>query len=176
MASMAPPAALALVGLGVEGWDGIWWIGAIVWGLVATVVFTLFGKLGVRMDMTRMDIGDLLGSVFARPKTGEAQVIGLAMHHMNGVLLAVAWAYGAALANVAATWWSGLIWGVILTALTYLMLGTIGSVHPAIRRGDQDDPGFAGLSLGPMTAVGSLMGHLAYGGILGAAYDAWPLS
>jgi hypothetical protein len=32
------------------------------------------------------------------------------------------------------------------------------------------------VNLGRMTPLGSLMGHLVYGLILGAAYDAWPLS
>jgi hypothetical protein len=64
----------------------------------------------------------------------------------------------------------------VLTALTWLMMSTIGSVHPAIRRGELDDPGFMMLNLGRMTPLGSLMGHLAYGLVLGIAYDAWPLS
>jgi hypothetical protein len=31
-------------------------------------------------------------------------------------------------------------------------------------------------NLGSMTPMGSLMGHLVYGLLLGIAYDAWPLS
>jgi hypothetical protein len=55
------------------------------------------------------------------------------------------------------------------------MMSTIGAVHPAIRRGELEDPGFMMLNLGPMTPLGSLMGHLAYGLVLGITYDAWPL-
>ncbi len=63
-----------------------------------------------------------------------------------------------------------------LTPLALLMMSTIGSVHPAIRRGEQEDPGPAALRFGAMTPMGSLLGHLVYGLVLGLTYDAWPLS
>jgi hypothetical protein len=176
MASMVVPAAIAIVGVIVEGFDGIHWLGAIVWGVVATIAFSIFSVMGTAMGMTRMDIFDLLGSWVAAPRTSASRLLGVLMHHSNGALLAVAWAYGAALVNVSATWWSGLLWGVLLTLLTYVMMSTIGAVHPAIRRGEVEDPGPLMLNLGRMTPLGSLMGHLVYGLILGAAYDAWPLS
>jgi hypothetical protein len=50
-----------------------------------------------------------------------------------------------------------------------------GAVHPAIRRRDQDDPGTAATNFGAMSPVGSLMGHLVWGAVLGLAYAAWPL-
>jgi hypothetical protein len=56
------------------------------------------------------------------------------------------------------------------------MMSTIGTVHPAMRRGDQDDPGPAATHFGRMTPLGSLMGHLMYGLVLGLAYAAWPLA
>ncbi len=46
----------------------------------------------------------------------------------------------------------------------------------ADRHGDQEDPGPAETSFGPMTPIGSFMGHLVYGLVLGLAYDAWPLA
>ena len=176
MASMAVPAAIAIVGVIVEGFDGIHWLGAIVWGVVATIAFSIFGVMGTATGMTRMDIFDLLGSWIAPPRTSASRLLGVVMHHSNGALLAIAWAYGAALVNVSATWWSGLLWGVLLTLLTYLMMSTIGAVHPAIRRGELEEPGPLMLNLGRMTPLGSLMGHLVYGLVLGATYDAWPLS
>jgi hypothetical protein len=48
--------------------------------------------------------------------------------------------------------------------------------HPAIRRGELEDPGPLMLNLGAMTPFGSLMGHLVYGLVLGLAYDAWPIA
>jgi hypothetical protein len=42
MASMALPAAVGVIGIAVLEFDAIDWLSAIVWGVVATAVFTLF--------------------------------------------------------------------------------------------------------------------------------------
>lgn len=176
MLSMLPPIAVIAIGITTEGPSAISWTGAILWGVVATVVFTLFSLMGKAMGMTRMDLLDLLGSAVLTPGTGASKMLGAAMHHMNGAILAVAWVYGAALLEVQADWVSAVIWGAILWVLALLMMTTIGSVHPAIRDGRQDDPGPAATNFGKMTPVGSLMGHLVYGLVLGLTYGAWPLS
>lgn len=80
------------------------------------------------------------------------------------------------LINAPANWLTGLFWGIILWALALLMMTTIGTVHPAIRRGVQDDPGTAATNFGSKTPLGSLMGHLVYGGLLGLLYQFFPLS
>jgi hypothetical protein len=48
-------------------------------------------------------------------------------------------------------------------------------VHPATRRGEQDDPGPAAVHSGRMTPMGSLLGHLVYGLVLGLGYSLLPL-
>lgn len=122
-----------------------------------------------------MDLLDLLGSTMATPGSGAATGLGAMIHHVNGALLAVFWAYGVALVDLPANWWTGLIWGAILTAFALLMMTTIGAIHPAIRRGTQDDPGPAATNFGPMTPVGSLMGHLVFGLVLGLGYANLPI-
>lgn len=173
---MSIPAAIAVVGVIAEGFDAIDWPGAVVWGVVATAAFTLFSVMGSAMGMTRMDLLDLLGSAFARPGSAASRAVGAAMHHANGALLAISWAYGTALTDLSANWATGLLWGAILTVLALWMMSTMGSVHPAIRRGAQQDPGPAATNFGPMTPFGSLMGHLVYGLALGLLYDGIPLS
>lgn len=175
MLSMAVPAAIAIVGVIGLGFDEIAWAGAIVWGIVATIAFSVLGVMGTVTGMTRMDIFNTLGSWVAPAGTSRARAIGVLMHHTNGALLAIAWAYGVALVDLPANWWTALLWGGILTALTWLMMSTIGAVHPAIRRGELEDPGFMMLNLGRMSPLGSLMGHLVYGLVLGLTYDAWPI-
>lgn len=125
--------------------------------------------------MTRMDLLDLLGSMFAEPGTSASRATGALIHHMNGALLAVAWAYGVAMIGWSANWISVLWWGVVLWILALLMMTTIGAVHPAIRRGEQDDPGTAATNFGKMTPMGSLIAHLIYGIVLGLLYQTWPL-
>ncbi len=168
MMSMAIPAAIAIIGIIVLGWGEISWPDAIVWGIAATIVFTLFSIVGKAMGMTRMDLLELLGSTASR-------AIGAVIHHVNGALLAIAWAYGVALVGMPANWLTAIVWGVILWVLALLMMSTIGAVHPAIRRGEQEDPGPAATNFGAMTPVGSLMGHLVYGLVLGLTYQSWPL-
>jgi hypothetical protein len=102
MTSMGVPAAIAIIGIAVSGWGAIYWLGAIIWGLVATFAFTLFSMMGAAMDMTRIDLLDLLGSMMVPPHTPTSRAIGAVIHHMNGALLAVAWAYGAALVGAPA--------------------------------------------------------------------------
>ena len=175
MASMGIPALIAIIGIAVLGWGAIHWLGAIIWGIVATFAFTLFSMMGMAMGITRMDLLELLGSMMAALHTATARRIGAVIHHVNGALLAVAWAYGTALVGAPANWASALVWGFILWLLALLMLTTMGAVHPAIRRGQQDDPGPAATHFGRMTPVGSLLGHLVYGLVLGLTYHTWPL-
>ncbi len=175
MISIAIPAAIAIIGIIALGFDEIYWLGAIIWGVVATVAFTLFSLMGKAMGMTRMDILDLLGSMMASPGSTASQAIGAVIHHTNGALLAIAWVYGVALIGLPANWLTGLAWGAILTALTFLMLSTMGAMHPAIKRGEQEDPGPMATNFGAMTPLGSLMGHLVYGLVLGLLYQTWPL-
>ncbi len=175
MMSMAIPMAIAIIGIALLEGGEISWLGAIVWGVVATIAFTLFSMMGKAVGMTHMDLLDLLGSMVAPVGSTASRAIGALIHHANGALLAIAWAYGVALVGLPANWLTAVGWGVILWILALLMMSTIGAVHPAIRRGDQEDPGPAATNFGAMTPVGSLMGHLVYGLVLGVAYQAWPL-
>lgn len=176
MVSVGGPAAIALLGISTQGLDAISWAGAIVWGIVATAVFTGFSLTGKSMGVTRMDLLDLLGSVMARPHSGQSRVVGAVIHHANGAILAVAWAYGTVLLDAQANWASGFVWGAILWGLALLMMTSIGAFHPAIRRGKEEDPGLAATNLGGLTPLGSLIGHLVYGGLLGILYQLWPLT
>lgn len=175
MISMAVPVVVIVAGVAVEGWGAISWAGAIVWGIVATAVFTVFSMIGKAVGMTRMDLLDLLGSAVAPPHTTQAKAVGAAMHHMNGAILGVSWAYAARLAGLDLRWPSALAWGAVLWVLAMLMMSALGAVHPAIRRGEQADPGVAATNFGVMTPVGSLMGHLVWALVLGLLYAAWPL-
>jgi hypothetical protein len=175
MISMAVPVAVIAAGIVLEGWGAINWASAVVWGAVATVVFTLFSMMGKAMGMTRMDLLDLLGSVATRPHTPQSKAVGAVVHLMNGAILAVGWAYAARLIGVELNWVSAMAWGAVLWLLALLMMSTMGAVHPAIRQRRQDDPGTAATNFGTMTPVGSLMGHLVWGAVLGLLYAAWPL-
>ena len=173
--SMAVPVGVIIAGIADQGWGAISWGGAAVWGAVATVAFTLFSMAGKAMGMTDMDLLDLLGSVVREPRTAGSKAVGTVIHHVNGAILGIGGAYAAVLANEPFDWVSGLWWGAALWVLAMLMITTVGSVHPAIRRHAQDDPGPAATNFGTMTPIGSLAGHLVWGVVLGLLYNAWPL-
>lgn len=173
--AMGGPAALALAGIIAMGWGAISWTGAVVWGIVATAAFTAVSLMGKAMGMTRMDLLGMLGSVFVKPGSRRAPLVGAVVHHMNGALLAVAWAYGVALVGLPANVATAMLWGLVLTGLALLMMTSIGAAHPQIRSGCAPDPGPAATHFGRLTPLGSLMGHLVYGLVLGFAYQQWPL-
>jgi hypothetical protein len=176
MISTGIPVAVGIAGIIVRGWGAIHWGGAAAWGAAGALAFTLFGLMGKAMGMTRMDVLDLLGSMFAPPHTARSQLLGVLIHHIDGALLGIAWAYGIALAQVPANWLSGLVGGAILWVLAMLLMSSVGIIHPAIRAGTEEDPGPAATNLGKMSPMGALIAHLIYGIVLGALYQTWPLA
>lgn len=169
--SMGVPLLLIVWGIAALGLDAIDWVGAIVWGLLATVAFTLAGLIGRRTGMTDLDIVEVLGSTVADPGSGEARSVGALLHLVNGAVLAVAWVYTVGLLGLEATWVTALGWAVVLAILALVMLSSIGPFHPAVRAGKLREPGLAGMNFGRMTPAGSLMGHLVYGLVLGLGYQ-----
>ncbi len=48
-----------------------------------------------------------------------------------------------------------------------MVMPMMGAIHPMVKSGTMTAPGFLMLHLGPMVPVGSLIGHLLYGAMLG---------
>lgn len=165
------PFAIAIAGIARYGWSAVSWAGGLGWGALAALVFVLFTRLGEDTGVTKMDLLDLLGSLFASPHTRSSRTIGFIVHLIDGALLGVAYAYGLLLGRWPATWLTGLIWGVILWVLSLILLTSIGGVHPAIRKNLEGDPGTAAVNFGKMTPLGTLIGHAIYGVILGVLYN-----
>ena len=149
--------------------------GALAGGVVGTIVLTSGLRLAQELGWTRMDIPLLLGTVFTDDR-GRATVIGVAVHFLNGLLFALGyyaifravdqagWAFGAALGVVHAA----LAGGVLVTVL-------LPAVHPRMGTpwSDAEEtplleaPGFMLLNYGRRTALWTLLGHVAYGAIVG---------
>jgi hypothetical protein len=149
--------------------------GALAGGFVGTIVLTSGLRLAQELGWTRMDIPLLLGTVFTDDR-GRATVIGVAVHFLNGLLFALGyyaifravdqagWAFGAALGVVHAA----LAGGVLVTLL-------LPAVHPRMGTpwSDAEEtplleaPGFMLMNYGRRTALWTLLGHVAYGAIVG---------
>ena len=149
--------------------------GALAGGFVGTIVLTSGLRLAQELGWTRMDIPLLLGTVFTDHR-GRATVIGVAVHFLNGLLFALGyyaifravdqagWAFGAALGVAHAA----LAGGVLVTLL-------LPAVHPRMGTpwSDAEEtplleaPGFMLMNYGRRTALWTLLGHVAYGAIVG---------
>lgn len=122
-------------------------------GLVGTAVMTAMMYVVAPMMGLHMDIAEMLGSML-----GHNWMAGMMMHFVNGTIifpliygyLLYAWLPGGPMVK-------GTAWGVILWLLAQ------GMVMPMM------GAGFFSMAMGGMmAAMGSLIGHVLYGGILGA--------
>lgn len=122
-------------------------------GFLGTLAMTAMMYMVAPMMGLRMDIAEMLGSML-----GNNWMAGMMMHIVNGTVifpliyayLLYAWLPGGAAVK-------GTAWGVILWVLAQVV------VMPMM------GGGFFSMAMGGMMAAGgSLVGHLLYGGILGA--------
>jgi hypothetical protein len=122
-------------------------------GFVGTLVMTAMMYMVAPMMGLRMDIAAMLGSML-----GGSWSAGMVLHFVNGTLIFPAiYAY-------ALTGWlpgspaiKGTIWGIALWLIAQVV------VMPMMGAGL-----FSSAMGGLMAAMGSLVGHLLYGGLLGA--------
>jgi hypothetical protein len=149
--------------------------GALAGGFVGTIVLTSGLRVAQELGWTRMDIPLLLGTVFTDDRD-RATVIGVAVHFLNGLLFALGY-YAIFSAVDQAGWLFGAALGVIHAALAGGVLVTLllPAVHPRMGTPWSDaeetpllePPGFLLVNYGRRTAVWTLIGHVAFGAIVG---------
>lgn len=150
----------------------------LLWGLLATVAMTTIIHASQGLGLSRLSLSFLVGSLFTGNRA-RASVIGF-MFYMIGawVFAALYWWIFAGLGG--ATWWLGaLLGGLHALFLLVVVLPLLPYLHPrmateydgptATRR--LEPPGFMGLNYGRRTPLTVLLGHAAYGAILGACYS-----
>jgi hypothetical protein len=143
-------------------------IGAIVAGVVGTIVMSMIMLMAPRMGMPKMAIWEMLGSMFS--KDGNVG-LGWAMHFMMGVIFALIYAALWAAGIGSATWASGLIFGAVHWLIAGLVMGGVPMMHVGIKAGTIQAPGVYMLNAGGMMAfVGGLVGHAVYGLVVALVY------
>ncbi len=156
----------------------IW--GAIVGGLLGTVVLTTALRAASEVRLTRIDLPFLLGTALTEDRT-RAKVIGYALHFVFGVLLALA--YYAVFAVIDR---SGIVLGALLGLVHALFAGTalvnilLPAIHPRMGTGFDaagsapllEPPGFMLVNYGRETPVAMIVSHIVYGAIVGG-FCAW---
>ena len=149
--------------------------GALAGGFVGTIVLTSGLRVAQELGWTRMDIPLLLGTVFTDDRD-RATVIGVAVHFLNGLLFALGY-YAIFRAVDQAGWLFGAALGVVHAALAGGVLVTLllPAVHPRMGTPWSDaeetpllePPGFLLVNYGRRSALWTLIGHVAFGAIVG---------
>lgn len=148
---------------------------ALVGGFVGTLVLTTTLVAAGELGLTRMDIPFLLGTAVST-RRARAKVIGFALHFGFGILFAVA--YWVVFRTVGhAGWMLGALLGLLhaLFAGTTLVNILLPAVHPhmgtpysaAAEAPLLEPPGFMLLNYGRATPIATVLGHMAYGAIIG---------
>ena len=107
-------------------------IGAIVAGVVGTVVISMIMAMAPRMGMPKMAIWEMLGTMFN--KDGN-NALGWVIHFMMGVIFAIIYAALWAAGIGSATLASGVIFGVVHFLVAGLMMGGMPMMHAGIKAG-----------------------------------------
>lgn len=151
----------------------IW--GALVGGLLGTIVLTTVLRAAGELGLTRMDLPFLLGTALSEDRV-RAKLIGYALHFVFGLIFALGyWAVFATLDQ------SGVLLGALLGLIHALFAGTalvnviLPAVHPRMGTGFDaagsspllEPPGFMLANYGRQTMLMMITAHVAYGGIVG---------
>ena len=150
-------------------------VGALAGGFVGTLVLTTGLRLAQIAGLTRMDIPLLLGTAFTESRS-RASAIGYALHFLNGQIFALGywvifvavdqagWLFGGVLGVVHAAFAGGALVNILLPA-AHPRMGTRwtdASQTPLL-----EPPGFMLWNYGRHTALVTMLGHIAYGSIVG---------
>jgi len=125
---------------------------AILGGFVGTLAITFLMYIGgPMMGLPKMDIAAMLGGMLG------GWAMGMMMHFLNGtIIFPLIYAYVLFGKLPGSPYLKGILWGAMLWVLAQLV------VMPMM------GAGLFGLKMaGMMSAVGSLMGHVVYGALLG---------
>jgi hypothetical protein len=151
----------------------IW--GAVLGGLVGTLVLTTLLRAASEFGLTRMDLPFLLGTAVTANRV-RAKAIGYALHFGFGLVFALVY-YAVFL--VIDT--SGFLLGALLGLLHGLFAGSalvnvlLPVVHPRMGTGFTaagsapllEPPGFLLINYGRQTPLATIAAHVAYGAIVG---------
>jgi hypothetical protein len=152
----------------------IW--GALVGGVVGTVVLTTALRAASELRLTRIDIPFLLGTAFSDDRR-RAKAIGYVLHSLAGLVFAlIYWVAFRVLGT--SSWWLGGLFGLVHVGFagTTLVNVLLPVVHPRMGTPGTsarstpllEPPGFMLLNYGRQTPLVAVITHVAYGMIVGA--------
>ena len=142
-------------------------LSAVISGILGTLAISMVMAVAPKMGMPKMDIVDMLSTMFGKPN----RVLGWMMHLMMGVVFALVYVFLWSIGIGSAGWLSGLIFGAGHWMIVGLMMGLIPIMHVGIKNGDVEAPGLWMTKQGGMLSfVGGLMGHMVFGLVVALVY------
>ncbi|HNC07301.1 MAG TPA: hypothetical protein PLX14_01270 [Anaerolineales bacterium] len=143
-------------------------LSAVISGIVASLVFSIVLTMAPRMRLPKMDIVDLLGSMFS----GKSNpVLGWMMHLMMGMVFALIYAFLWSRGIGAATWTGGLVFGAVHWPIVGVIMAMIPMMHAGIKSGAVPAPGMWMMNNGGLMAfIGGLVGHMIFGVVVALIY------
>ena len=142
-------------------------LSAVISGILGTLAISMVMAVAPKMGMPKMDIVDMLSTMFGKPN----KVMGWMMHLMMGVVFALVYAFLWSIGIGSAGWLSGLIFGAEHWMIVGLMMAAIPIMHVGIKNGDVEAPGLWMTKQGGMLSfVGGLMGHMIFGLVVALVY------
>ena len=140
---------------------------AVISGILGTLAISMVMAVAPKMGMPKMDIVDMLSTMFGKPN----RVLGWMMHLMMGVVFALVYAFLWSIGIGSAGWLSGLVFGAGHWMIVGLMMAVIPIMHAGIKNGDVEAPGLWMTNQGGMLSfVGGLMGHMVFGLVVALVY------
>jgi hypothetical protein len=143
-------------------------IGAVIAGIVGTIVISMMMALSPKMGMPKMDIVGMLSTMF--DEDGN-RTLGWIIHLMMGIIFAIAYAilWTIGIGSPTVLW--GLAFGAIHWLFAGVAMGVMPMPHTGIREGTVQPPGNFMLNQGGMLAfMGGLMGHMLFGLVVALVY------
>jgi uncharacterized membrane protein len=134
-------------------------VGAMIAGLAGTVAMSLLIYIGPFAGMPRMDLIDLLGSMFSGNRTA-AFVLGILLHLAIGALSGIVYGTLWSLGIIPPTWATGLLFGLGHWVVVSLMIPRILMMHPR-------NPT---LERSMVWVFGFLLAHLVFGIVTALVY------
>jgi len=134
---------------------------AIIAGLIGTVGMTILMYLAPVMGLPKMDIINIIGTMFTSNKN-TAIVIGVIIHFMMGAVFGLIYAFVWSIGIGAPMWLWGLIFGGVHGLVVAFMMPLVVKMHPR-------KPVMAG---GTSQIFGLVMGHMVFGLIVAVTYAA----
>lgn len=153
-------------------------LGTLVGAWLGTLVMTAVMEAAQAARLSRMSLPYILGALVSERRV-VIRVVGFAIHLINGLIFALAYALLFEAVG-RSDWWIGALVGAAHGVFALiLILPVLQDVHPRMARMDQgpdptpmlQPPGFLALNYGSRTPTIALIAHVIYGAIVGVFYQ-----